>query len=123
MKIGKISSIDYDHGMVRVTYPDRGNSVSPPMPMLSEVYHMPQVGDLVLVAGLSNSGAGVVLGKFWTKENQPATSGKGVFCHQLGSENGQAVISYDGSVLSITTKGSLTLNGAQVIVNGRVISP
>lgn len=125
MQIGRISSIDYAAGMARVTYPDRGGAVTPPLPMLAEQYHMPQVGDLVLVADLSNGAQGVILGKFWTKKNVPAEGREQLYRHDLGQQPGQATVTYDGKAqtLTISTTGALRLNGSSVTVNGQVIAP
>ena len=48
-RVGKVSSIDYAAGLVRVVYPDKDNSVTAPLPMLCTEYNMPQVGDPVMV--------------------------------------------------------------------------
>lgn len=125
MQIGRISSIDYAAGMARVTYPDRGGSVTPPLPMLAEQYHMPQVGDLVLVADLSNGSQGVILGKFWTQKHVPVEGRAQLYRHDLGQQPGQATVTYDGKAqtLTISTTGALQLNGSSVTVNGQVIAP
>lgn len=111
MQIGRISSIDYAAGMARVTYPDRGGAVTPPLPMLAEQYHMPQVGDLVLVADLSNGAQGVILGKFWTQKNVPVEGREQLYRHDLGQLSGQATVTYDGATktLTLATDGTLQL--------------
>lgn len=64
-RVGKVSSIDYAAGLVRVVYPDKDNSVTAPLPMLCTEYNMPKVGDPVMVLHLSNgtgrAGPGPVL--------------------------------------------------------------
>ena len=35
LRIGKVSSIDYDHGMIRVVYTDRDKAVTKPLPVLT----------------------------------------------------------------------------------------
>ena len=63
-RVGKVSSIDYAAGLVRVVYPDKDNSVTAPLPMLCTEYNMPKVGDPVMVLHLSNgTEAGLVLGR------------------------------------------------------------
>lgn len=82
LRIGKISSIDYKYGMVRVAYQDEEDSATALLPYLkfNGEYTMPKVGEMVLVAHLANgSGSGVVLGGFWNKGNVPAISGANVF--------------------------------------------
>ena len=88
-RIGIVSSIDYEKGMVLVTYPDRDNSTTKLFPYLcpSGDYSMPKVGDSVMVVHLSNNSAsGVVLGTFWDFENKPLNPGKAVHRKQLSSE-------------------------------------
>lgn len=70
-RVGKVSSIDYAAGLVRVVYPDKDNSVTAPLPMLCTEYNMPKVGDPVMVLHLSNgTEAGLVLGRYWSGNNQ-----------------------------------------------------
>ena len=68
LRIGKVSSIDYDHGMIRVVYTDRDKAVTKPLPVLTfnDEYKMPKVGQYVLVGHLSNgTEAAYVMGTFW----------------------------------------------------------
>ena len=53
IRVGKVSSIDYPSGMVRVTYPDMDDDVTRLIPLFSSEYAMPPVG--ALVAGQSSS--------------------------------------------------------------------
>ena len=101
MQIGRISSIDYAAGMARVTYPDRGGAVTPPLPMLAEQY----------VADLSNGAQGVILGKFWTQKNVPVEGREQLYRHDLGQLSGQATVTYDGATktLTLATDGTLQL--------------
>lgn len=119
MQIGRISSIDYAAGMARVTYPDRGGAVTPPLPMLAEQYHMPQVGDLVLVADLSNGAQGVILGKFWTQKHVPVEGREQLYRHDLGQQPGQATVTYDGTTktLTLATDGTLQLVAKSIAVS------
>lgn len=85
-RIGIVSSIDYDRGMVSVTYPDRDNSTTKMFPYLcpSGDYSMPKVGDSVMVVHLSSgSASGVVLGTFWDAAHKPQNTGKTVHRKQL----------------------------------------
>ena len=81
IRIGRVSSIDYEAGMIEVTYPDRDNAVTDAFPVLSfnSEYKMPAIGENILVLHLSNgTAAGVVLGTFWNSSNRPEVSGKDV---------------------------------------------
>ena len=56
IRIGKVSSIDYENGMIRVLYTDRDGAVTKTLPVVTfnDEYKMPQVGQYVLVVHLSN---------------------------------------------------------------------
>ena len=61
LRIGKISSFNFPKGTARVTYEDKDGSTTAEFPFLSWQYMMPEVGDQVLVAHLSN-GTGMAPG-------------------------------------------------------------
>lgn len=76
IRIGTVSSIDRENGLVSVLYQDRDGKVTQPLPLLAPggEYMMPGIGDKVLVTHLSNGGEmGIVLGTFWNEENAPGT--------------------------------------------------
>lgn len=109
IRVGKVSSIDYANGLVSVAYRDKDNSVSQPLPMLSELYDMPKVGDQVLVLHLSNgTEAGLVLGRYWNDKNKPKESGAGLFRMDL-NRDGTAYIKCSNT--DITILGNVTLDG------------
>ena len=86
-RIGTVSSIDYKKGMVSVTYPDRDDSTTRVFPYLcpGNEYCMPKVGDKVFVAHLSNNPAsGVVVGRFFDRDNPPVKYGEGILRKMLG---------------------------------------
>ena len=86
-RVGIVSSIDYRKGMVSVTYPDRDHSTTRKFPYLcpGNEYCMPEVGDRVYVAHLSNNpSSGVVVGRFFDAKNLPVKYGKGVVRKMLG---------------------------------------
>lgn len=107
IRIGRISSVNYETGMVRVLYRDRDDSVTKELPLLNMngEYKLPKVDDLVLVLHLSNgSSMGIVLGTFWSDVNQPAETGKGIYRKELGEIIGEAFIRYDTSTKTISIK-------------------
>lgn len=111
IRVGKVSSVDYATGLVRVVYHDKDDSVTAPMPMLANEYYMPKVDDQVIVLHLSNgTEAGVVLGKYWTGKNLPPEGKAGLFRKDLGTTPGEAMIRYDG--------GTLTIQAASVVISG-----
>ena len=112
--VGRVSSINKSTGMLRVTYPDRDNSVTAELPLLSftDEYKIPSVGSQVVVAHLSNgSSAGVVLGHYWNKANTPPVS-KG-FRKELGEEYGDAYIDYN--------EGVATIHADRIVLDGDVV--
>ncbi len=115
-RIGTVSSIDKENGMVSVIYNDRGGKVTPLLPFLSlnDEYKMPQVGDKVFVAHLSNgTESAVVLGKYWNKARRPQQPGE-TYRKQFDYA-GEAFVSYDEK------SGELLVNAAKVkIVSGCV---
>lgn len=122
-RMGKVSSIDYAAGLVRVVYPDKDNSVTAPLPMLCTEYNMPQVGDPVLVLHLSNGAeAGLVLGRYWSNNNKPPEGAAGLFRKDLARTPGAAMIRYDGSTLTIQCAGAINIEaGGAVTINGATI--
>lgn len=97
MRIGKVSSINYKTGMMRVTYTDKNKSVTRELPMLNygSQYHMPEIGQSVAVAHLSNgSSRGVVLGTIWNKNNLPAEGKKGICRQEFSKTTGAAIQQY-----------------------------
>lgn len=112
IRIGKVSDVDYEKGLIRVAYLDRDNNVTAPMPMLSDKYFMPEVGDQVIVLHLSNGAeAGIVLGRFYTDKNLPKESGKGVFFMTLDRS---------GASFIKCASGTVTIKGEKITFNGDV---
>lgn len=101
IRIGKVSSINYESGMIEVTYPDMDDSVTDELPYCSfnDEYKMPAIGKDILVIHLSNgSVAGIVLGPYWNNANKPAVSGKDVYRKEMAQTPGKAYVQYkDGT--------------------------
>lgn len=115
IRIGRVSSIDYKKGMIRVTYPDRDDSVTAEIPVFSftDEYKMPKVGSNVLVLHLSNgSAAGIMLGHYWNEKNLPPAAGEGVFRKELGQDYGDAYIEY--------RDGTVTIHANKIVLDGPV---
>lgn len=81
IRIGRVSDIDYKAGMVSVYFEDKTAAVTEHMPVISNnEYNMPAIGELVLVAYLSNSNNQcVVIGSFWNEEQLPREAGDNVY--------------------------------------------
>lgn len=98
LRVGKVSSIDYETGMMQVVYPDKNNEVTAKMPYanFNDEYHMPKIGESVLVGHMSNgSSRGVVLCTMWNKKNMPEESGEGVYRKELSKRRGAAYVRFD----------------------------
>lgn len=123
IRVGKVSSVDYAAGTVRVVYHDKDDSVTPAIPLISDEYHMPEIGDMVLVLHLSNGKeAGVVLGRPWSEKHKPPEGMAGLFRKDLGRKPGEAMIRYDGSILTIQCAGAIDITaGGAVKINGATI--
>lgn len=119
IRVGRVSKIDFDNGMVAVTYPDLDDSVTSFLSVVSfnDEYKMPEVGDEVLVVHLSSGQSrGLVLGHYWNKTNLSEHTGEGVYRKEFGQDYGEAYMDYDGeleiyapSIRLSTTAGSITV--------------
>jgi phage-related baseplate assembly protein len=110
IRIGKVSSVDYEKGMISVYYEDRTAMVTSVMPVLSNGrYKMPKVGESILVAHLSNgTNAAVVLGTVFNDVNVPKSSGQNVYYEEL-SDN--TMISSDGTDITLkAAAGSINVS-------------
>lgn len=114
IRIGKVSSIDYEKGMISVYYEDRTAMVTSTMPVLSNgKYKMPKVGESILVAHLSNgTNAAVVLGTVFNDANVPKSYGQNVYYEEL-SDN--TMISSDG--IDITLKAAAGSINVSTLLN------
>ena len=96
IRVGKISSVDYTSGTVRVVYEDQDDAVTRPIPLLSFEYLMPEVDDMVLVLHLSNgTEAGFVIGRPWSDRRVPPESGQGLYRKDFHNEVGKAFLRFN----------------------------
>lgn len=97
-RTGKVSSIDYENGMIQVVYPDKGDAVTTSLPYANfgNEYNMPKIGEQVLVAHLSNgTSRGVVIGGMWNKKNIPKEGGKELYRKELSKTPGAAYVRFN----------------------------
>lgn len=123
--IGQVSTADPGSGSVRVTFPDRDNMVSAPLPVITpggwgRANVFPEPGDTVLCAFLDNSrSAGFCLGTYYGSEDAPPGD-----VHQQGVwfEDGSFVF-YDRStrMLNVKAVGGMKIEG-DLTVTGNVTS-
>lgn len=115
IRIGRISSVDHEAGMAKVTYKDKDGSVTMSIPMLNfnDEYRMPEPDQDVLVAHLSNgSSRAVILGTVWNKKNTPKEAGERLYRKDLSREKDAAYVRYDDET------GEYLVKAANVHLNG-----
>ncbi len=123
IRIGKVSSINYECGMASVTYQDKDNSVTAECPIVTnnDEYIMPKIGQDVLVAHLSNgSSRGVIMGTVWNKKHFPQESGEKIYRKELSRKKDAAYIRYSDETGEYLIKvANLHLNGVnKTILDG-----
>lgn len=115
IRIGRVSSVNYETGMARVTYRDKDETVTSEFPMITnnEEYRMPEIGQQVLVAHLSNgSSRGAIIGTVWNQKNAPKESGKGLYRKDLSAYKDAAYVRYSDETGEYLVKAAnLHLNG------------
>lgn len=122
VRVGFVSSIDYEKGMVEVTYPDMDDEVTQPLPLLTpfaDEYFMPRVDDQIIVLHLSNGAEfGVVLGWEWDEEHPPHEYGE-EFYRKDFSHEGDARLCYNkgkNKVMVLTLPKKLVIHAPESIV-------
>jgi phage baseplate assembly protein gpV len=99
IRIGTVSSVELETGMVSVIYRDRDDEVTQFLPYatFNDEYKPPKIGEKVVVLHLSNGGEmGIVLGTYWNEENK--SKAQGIY-HKKIAEN--AYFNYDKGILTI----------------------
>lgn len=100
IRIGKVSTVDYENGMVSVTYSTMDNDTTVKFSVFSmaDECKMPAVGEDILVLHLpTGQSSGVVLGKMWNAKNKPRKSGENVYSQEFGGEPEESYMEYDGA--------------------------
>ncbi len=118
IRIGTVSSINYQEGKLRVCFEDQDNIITDELPMLSFEYEMPKIGEPVLCLFLgSGITKGFVLGRYFYDSDPPVEYGQGIYFKRL-LEDKDATIKYDQSTKTyILTAGNIIFNG-DVQING-----
>ena len=99
VRVGYVSSIDYENGLCEVHYPDRDDTVTEMVPFLSNrEYRTPEVEDMVLVLHPGDSPEdAVVLGTIWNKKIKPAEGKEKIFRKEYCNEDGKAYRKFDAN--------------------------
>lgn len=123
IRYGKVSSVDYESGMIKVTYPDLDDAVSDDLPMLTSgtEYHMPKPGDNVVTLHMPNGmDGGFCLGSVWNKDHASALTGANKFRKELADTPGEAYLEYDGDKLTIHAS-SIEIKADSITIDGSVV--
>ena len=123
IRVGRVSSINYEAGMARVAYRDKDNTVTGEFPILTnnDEYRMPRVGQDVVVAHMSNgSSRGAIIGTLWNKKYIPFEAGKELYRKELSRKKDAAYIRYSDETGEYLVKvANLHLNGVnKTILDG-----
>jgi phage baseplate assembly protein gpV len=118
IRIGKVSSINYEKGTVRVLLEDKDNIVTHELPFLAFEYEMPAVGEHVICVFLGNSHSrGFCLGRYFYLNEMPAEYGKDIYFKRFVKD---ATLKYDRATKTWTlTAENIVFNG-DLVVNGNV---
>lgn len=119
-RIGTVSSVDANTGMVSIIYEDRDDEVTELLPYatFNDEYKLPKIGAKVVVLHLSNgSEMGIVLGTYWNEYN--AVGNPGTFHKDLG---GGAYINYKDGVLTVAAEHTVivSLDGGETYQRAEV---
>lgn len=115
IRVGRVSSINYETGMMQVVYHDKDDAVTARLPTanFNNEYCMPKIGESVIVAHLSNgSSRGVVLGTIWNERNIPKETGKELYRKELSKTQGAAYIRFDDG------KGEYLIRSPVILLHG-----
>lgn len=128
VRLGNVSSIDYENGLCEVTYPDRDDTVTEMVPMLSNrEYRMPEVDDLVVVLHPGDSPEdAVILGTIWNEKIKPVEGKEKVFRKEYSNEDGKAYRKFDANTKELLDfvdgKKILKAKSLEVKVGGTTVT-
>ena len=95
IRIGRVSSVDYQSGSIDVVFPDEEETVYQDCSLFSAEYRMPKVNDMVSVIFQTNSAGaaqGYVIGIPYSDEKLRKNMGRDVYFKRLSTK---AYIRYD----------------------------
>lgn len=120
IRVGRVSSVNYEAGMARVTYRDKDETVTSEFAILTnnDEYRMPQIGQNVLVSHLSNgSSRGAIIGTLWNQKYVPKETGEQLYRKDLSRRKDAAYIRYSDETGEYLLKvANLHLNGVNETV-------
>lgn len=112
VRIGRVSTINYEKGCADVWFEDEEDCVRTDLPFFSSEYKMPSVGDMVVVIfrNYGNHEQGIILGAIFNASNAPEYPGKGNYYKKLSDT---AYIRYDKE------SDTLTLAAGKVVIDNQ----
>lgn len=128
VRVGYVSSIDYENGFCEVHYPDRDDTVTEKVPFLyNREYRMPEVEDMVVVVHPGDSPEdAVVLGTINNEKLKPKEGKKGVFRKEYSNTDGQAYRKFDANAKELTDhvdgKKILEAKSLEIKVGGATVT-
>ncbi len=118
IRIATVTDVNYSLGTVDVIYPDRDNSASLGLQLLSAEFNPPQKGDMVLVILLpGNTDKGFVIGKPFNINNPPISGGDNIIRKDYIDGN---YIEYNKSSKTLLIKANHIVLTGDLMVNGNV---
>lgn len=128
VRVGYVSSIDYENGLCEIHYPDRDDTVTEKVPFLyNREYRMPEVEDMVVVVHPGDSPEdAVVLGTINNEKLKPKEGKKGVFRKEYSNTDGQAYRKFDANAKELTDhvdgKKILEAKSLEIKVGGATVT-
>lgn len=128
VRVGYVSSIDYENGLCEIHYPDRDDTVTEMVPFLSNrEYRTPEVEDMVLVLHPGDSPEdAVVVGTIWNEKIKPAEGKKGIYRKEFSNKDGQAYRKFDANAKELTDhvdgKHILEAKSLEIKVGGATVT-
>mgnify|MGYP002527226161 FL=1 len=128
VRVGYVSSIDYENGLCEIHYPDRDDTVTEMVPFLSNrEYQTPEVEDMVLVLHPGDSPEdAVVMGTIWNEKIKPAEGKKGIYRKEFSNKDGQAYRKFDANAKELTDhvdgKHILEAKSLEIKVGGATVT-
>ena len=128
VRVGYVSSIDYENGLCEVHYPDRDDTVTEMVQFLSNrEYRTPEVEDMVLVLHPGDSPEdAVVMGTIWNEKIKPAEGKKGIYRKEFSNKDGQAYRKFDANAKELTDhvdgKHILEAKSLEIKVGGATVT-
>lgn len=114
---GHICDTDPARGVVRVSFTEKGGSLSDWLPLSAAECNMPDIGDFV-GSVVNSDGSGMCLGKIFSNAQPPETTSGGYY-----KKVGAAEFSADDKELVIKFGGAyIKLSGGNVIIRGKNVS-